>query len=192
MRGTVPHTPAAERLRTQWKNDEFQKLVSQTKSAPEPRFTDAVFFLYDLAGDAADKAIELLELTKRKAAADHCSHNARMPISEDREGITVLCEPTSRDVLRKKLLTLAQIGKYKSKADVWLALGSLSSSPNLVDDIAFAKYKWESDPELEKLAAGLHGRLVTFPGGKVGRNQLCPCGSGRKFKRCHGKSVLNS
>jgi preprotein translocase subunit SecA len=20
----------------------------------------------------------------------------------------------------------------------------------------------------------------------VGRNQLCPCGSGRKFKRCHG------
>lgn len=22
---------------------------------------------------------------------------------------------------------------------------------------------------------------------KVGRNEPCPCGSGRKFKRCHGK-----
>jgi uncharacterized protein YchJ len=22
---------------------------------------------------------------------------------------------------------------------------------------------------------------------KVGRNQLCPCGSGKKFKRCHGR-----
>ncbi|WP_366816869.1 SEC-C metal-binding domain-containing protein [Myxococcus xanthus] len=22
--------------------------------------------------------------------------------------------------------------------------------------------------------------------GKVGRNEPCPCGSGRKFKRCHG------
>jgi len=21
---------------------------------------------------------------------------------------------------------------------------------------------------------------------KVGRNQLCPCGSGKKFKKCHG------
>jgi preprotein translocase subunit SecA len=21
---------------------------------------------------------------------------------------------------------------------------------------------------------------------RVGRNDLCPCGSGRKFKRCHG------
>ncbi|MGB0619726.1 MAG: SEC-C metal-binding domain-containing protein [Myxococcota bacterium] len=24
------------------------------------------------------------------------------------------------------------------------------------------------------------------PGDKVGRNDPCPCGSGRKFKKCHG------
>ncbi|MCZ6789961.1 MAG: SEC-C metal-binding domain-containing protein [Chloroflexi bacterium] len=23
--------------------------------------------------------------------------------------------------------------------------------------------------------------------GKIGRNERCPCGSGRKFKRCHGQ-----
>ena len=23
--------------------------------------------------------------------------------------------------------------------------------------------------------------------GKVGRNESCPCGSGKKFKHCHGK-----
>ncbi|HIB13207.1 MAG: hypothetical protein CL755_14660 [Chloroflexi bacterium] len=23
--------------------------------------------------------------------------------------------------------------------------------------------------------------------GKIGRNERCPCGSGRKYKRCHGK-----
>ena len=23
--------------------------------------------------------------------------------------------------------------------------------------------------------------------GKVGRNELCPCGSGKKFKQCHGR-----
>ena len=26
-----------------------------------------------------------------------------------------------------------------------------------------------------------------FGGGKVGRNDPCPCGSGQKFKRCHGR-----
>jgi len=25
--------------------------------------------------------------------------------------------------------------------------------------------------------------------GKVGRNEACPCGSGRKFKQCHGALV---
>ena len=24
---------------------------------------------------------------------------------------------------------------------------------------------------------------------KVGRNELCPCGSGKKFKKCHGKII---
>ena len=28
----------------------------------------------------------------------------------------------------------------------------------------------------------------TDPYAKVGRNQPCPCGSGKKFKHCHGKA----
>ncbi|HRC63286.1 MAG TPA: SEC-C metal-binding domain-containing protein [Dehalococcoidia bacterium] len=24
---------------------------------------------------------------------------------------------------------------------------------------------------------------------KVGRNELCPCGSGKKYKRCHGQGL---
>jgi preprotein translocase subunit SecA len=27
-------------------------------------------------------------------------------------------------------------------------------------------------------------------GPKVGRNDLCPCGSGKKYKNCHGKEEL--
>jgi preprotein translocase subunit SecA len=26
-------------------------------------------------------------------------------------------------------------------------------------------------------------------GPKIGRNDLCPCGSGQKFKKCHGASL---
>ncbi|MBM3368770.1 MAG: hypothetical protein FJY43_10930, partial [Betaproteobacteria bacterium] len=28
---------------------------------------------------------------------------------------------------------------------------------------------------------------ITRPMTKVGRNDPCPCGSGRKYKQCHGK-----
>ena len=33
------------------------------------------------------------------------------------------------------------------------------------------------------------GRLAEDPEtwGRVGRNEPCPCGSGRKYKHCHGK-----
>ena len=186
MRGSVPYTPAAERLRSQWKNDEFEELVKQVKSAPEPRFMDVAFFLYDLAGEGADRLIDLLKMTKQKTIADHRSHDGRLLLQGESIGITILCEPESGPTLRRKLLSLAQVAKYKSKADVWLALGCLSTSPNLVDAIAFAEYRWEKNPEMDKLASKLRGKLMTFDGEKIGRNQPCPCGSGKKFKRCHG------
>ena len=31
-------------------------------------------------------------------------------------------------------------------------------------------------------------RTVQREGAKVGRNDPCPCGSGKKFKQCHGKA----
>ena len=30
---------------------------------------------------------------------------------------------------------------------------------------------------------------VAVGGGKIGRNSQCPCGSGKKYKRCHGANV---
>jgi preprotein translocase subunit SecA len=40
------------------------------------------------------------------------------------------------------------------------------------------------------LSAVKEERKVDAPGiaqAKIGRNDLCPCGSGKKFKKCHGK-----
>jgi hypothetical protein len=36
-------------------------------------------------------------------------------------------------------------------------------------------------------AASLPSLQASFGGGDVGRNDPCPCGSGQKFKRCHGR-----
>jgi uncharacterized protein YecA (UPF0149 family) len=35
---------------------------------------------------------------------------------------------------------------------------------------------------------GTHGADATA-GRKVGRNEFCPCGSGKKYKRCHGANA---
>jgi uncharacterized protein YecA (UPF0149 family) len=41
--------------------------------------------------------------------------------------------------------------------------------------------------EIADLPAGMPSLEAQFGGGKVGRNDPCPCGSGKKFKRCHGR-----
>jgi preprotein translocase subunit SecA len=43
-------------------------------------------------------------------------------------------------------------------------------------------------PQAQRSAAP-EQRVATDPStwGKVGRNELCPCGSGKKYKHCHGQ-----
>jgi hypothetical protein len=187
LRGSVPHTHAADKLHSKWKNDEFQKLIDQATSVEDPQSTDVLFLLYDLAGDGADHLVKLVALTKRKARADHSAHDARVLFRGMSIGATVLAEPTSLATLKLKLPALAKIAKYKSKANIWLALGSLARSENLIDGMVFIKSEWKPDSELDQLAEKLKGRMMGPLGQKIGRNEPCPCGNGKKFKHCHGK-----
>lgn len=41
--------------------------------------------------------------------------------------------------------------------------------------------------EMERVNSGEPVRLAPSQYGKVGRNEPCPCGSGKKYKQCHGK-----
>ena len=48
---------------------------------------------------------------------------------------------------------------------------------------------WEGELEAQEQRTELASKLVSRPtvaNPKVGRNDQCPCGSGRKYKRCHG------
>ena len=49
-------------------------------------------------------------------------------------------------------------------------------------DLARRSWSQYSDPVDHEIA------MQTPPQRKIGRNELCPCGSGKKFKRCHGST----
>ncbi len=42
------------------------------------------------------------------------------------------------------------------------------------------------DEDLPDAPAGLDRLAAPAPAEKIGRNEPCPCGSTRKFKKCHG------
>jgi len=190
MRGHCRKTSAIEKLYHKWKNEKFQQIIEQVKNTGEPSFTDTLFFLYDLAGSGADKLIETIEITKEKVKNDRRQHDFSMIFNGGESGVTFICLlKNSPEKFNSKLMSLAIARKYKTKANLWLALGSLVQSPNLIDAIAFNKQPWEEDEELEKFTEIVlkSGTSISPFGEKIGRNDPCPCGSGKKFGECCDK-----
>ena len=107
--------------------------------------------------------------------------------------------------------TLRQIGAWihppqthqKMDGLRWLAILVSSGTLNWKQweqICSFIYPKLDQDPDPETLAdwldglvnfegEGLHQQTPAkaFPGTKVGRNETCPCGSGKKFKKCCGR-----
>ena len=57
----------------------------------------------------------------------------------------------------------------------------------LLEDINFATADTLLRAEFRQAPASQKAGLSTGTSAKVGRNDPCPCGSGKKYKHCHGK-----
>lgn len=53
-------------------------------------------------------------------------------------------------------------------------------------EVVFYYFKFKKEETKAKEIVSLEKK------GKIGRNDPCPCGSGKKYKKCHGRRVLNS
>lgn len=199
-RGGWPGDGVPDRLFHTWKNETFDQLVNDIKlAANQPSrqkvaAEDLLFFLYDLAGEAADNLANLVKLRKRATLLDGKMHDARVPIPRHKKGVTFVSfpEPTGPmelDIFSQRFLAIALAHKYISEADEWIALASIAGSSVEFDIFGYIREPWQQDSEMD-IAVQSHlnpGRAINTSGKKLGRNQRCPCGSGKKFKRCHGR-----
>lgn len=164
-----------------WHNEDFDKLVAHVKQTGLPGFTDIILFLFDLAGDGADRLVEAIKEVKRRSEMDGKFHDASIPDQEC--GVTIV-SGTEINSIEKRLIPLAEARKYKTKANKWIGFGCLAHSPNMVDLAIFKKERWQQSDQLEDLVSAVlkQGTLVKIT--KPGRNEPCHCGSKRKYKKC--------
>jgi len=109
-----------------------------------------------------------------------------MPIDEGNSGVTFLSTAGSYPELGLKLSGLMELQKYRNKADYWVAIGSKVTSDPLLSVVIQADKPWRQDERMQRLAAAAKNGTQVKPR-KIGRNEPCPCGSGLKYKRCHGQ-----
>ncbi len=85
----------------------------------------------------------------------------------------------------------ADIVSFLTKADIPLT-DSRGVSEGHVQKSDMSKYKEERKDLLSEAHSDTQQQQITQPikvEKKVGRNEPCPCGSGKKYKHCHGKNA---
>ena len=74
---------------------------------------------------------------------------------------------------------------YDTRGEMWKGI----QQRNLEDQLKYEKEKLKKEQAAaqEALRRAKQENLFQVTGGKkIGRNEPCPCGSGKKFKKCHG------
>jgi len=143
-------------IKNRWKNEDFDQLCNQLKTLNQAKITDIIFYLLDWSGESRENLVDFIIKTKQKTTYDGKIHNFSMLPDDScspRVGITYFSlNSDNAEELKRKLLTLCQMRKYKSKGDVWIGFGSLKNSSEMIDAVVFSNQKWGYDKELEKMS----------------------------------------
>jgi hypothetical protein len=169
------------------------RIVEEIETTPNALTIDLGFQLLKLSSDTAHKLSSIIDRAVSLAAKDGTAHDATIGLSEAKSGITVHCNKRPDSEAAPNLKRHCEIRKYSQKATTWFGLvvrpdGALRLGLML-------NYPWEANEQLDKIvetmpkglpAEGLRpvAKRGTRPGGKIGKNDPCPCGSGLKFKKC--------
>jgi len=172
------------KLSQKWLDPDYKELLRIIKTSKIPGLLDGVIFLLQLAPDSVEFLVKYIRKTKQKAIATGKGQSFTLELYSG-TGISYLVEPDPKIDISERIMAFGMARKYKAKADEWMVLGSYSQSEALIDSVAYSKEEWSESPKLEKLVEVLLNKNPIKIVNKVGRNEPCPCGSGKKYKKCH-------
>jgi tetratricopeptide (TPR) repeat protein len=128
----------------------------------------------------ADIAIIFAESGKRNEAIAQIESNLRqfpdscLTVTKAGEAFEVLGDTVAAEASYRRAMALAEDGTEEDEA--------LSQLVGLLEDMG----RFEEIKALLSPANGDMPRVDAKPRAPVGRNDPCPCGSGKKYKKCHG------
>ena len=169
---------------TRFRGTHFERIISYMEFKDESAAVAMGFFLLEMNEDTIVELNRNIEQLLERTAADGDFHNFSIGFSEPAAGLTVYGGPVVDPAGDLMLGQHCKFRKYCGKANRWLGL-RLGPDGSILDMLALES-DWEYDVRLERAARrwltpkrGRRGRSH-----RLGRNDLCPCGSGKKYKRC--------
>ena len=175
-----------EGILTQFNSGDFQIVFDQIKKDNHSLLLRLGQYFLKLSEDCISQLNQALKNRSNDFSISTYDENSI------NKGFTiVLCEK-DLDVERKKLEFLSKKNKYLSKSDTWFGL-LLNRTTLKIYAVNCLDERWARDKNLEKdiryfehMSKRPESKTIIFPS-KIGRNELCPCNSGKKYKRCCGQ-----
>ncbi|WP_140637117.1 SEC-C metal-binding domain-containing protein [Methylibium rhizosphaerae] len=127
----------------------------------------------------------------QQALADGKSHDFTAGLGRGDTGLTIHCNNNPLEAAGPSLQKHCHARKYTERAKTWfgVCLNPIDQALRFGINLGFP---WHQSDEMDTLTKGM-GKAARLPGvvsrpgtsgAKVGRNHLCPCGNGKKFKKC--------
>ena len=180
-RDGVPGKRTPDGIMTRIANTAVGRLLKQIEAQPVPPMIDLGFVLLTLSENAVVGISHGLQTTAGKARRDGKNHDISVPLAEANVGLTIHCNDDPISVAGPRLEGHCTLRKYAQKAIDWYGICVRPTDISLRFGVSLHS-KWEPDAHMEVLASRL--RKPTRLGKKVGRNEPCPCGSDKKYKKC--------
>lgn len=194
-RDNVPGLDTPEGVLTRYKNTTFGQIIRDIDKLDDPNTIDLGFLLLELSGDTIEKindgVAKIVESTKR----DGKLHDITLSIGEAKTGITIHCNDAPPSMSASILENHCHLRKYKLKAKTWFGICVDPKNARINFGLNL-DFDWEQsdamDKEVKYLKRPQHlkpEQTINFgtqirPGRKIGVNDKCPCGSGKKYKKC--------
>ena len=160
-------------------------IYALTSSKLKHRF-EAGSLLLSFDGESREGLEQALE-TIDQSNNEGKQRSVRIPFNAESVGITITYA-TGKNWEDELLRSAAQM--QQSECTLWIVLQLTGDPQGVIGDIQRIVPGQYSDDDIKKgLAANEKGLQARINSRKIGRNEKCPCGSGKKYKKCHG-SVL--
>ena len=101
------------------------------------------------------------------------------------------------DMIKNEVIKQVMTVRIQSREEIDAAEAAMAAQHAQLENVSYQHADFNPDAAPEELlapttapsmaAARAPDDASTYMGMKVGRNDPCPCGSGKKFKQCHGK-----
>ncbi len=185
----LPGTRTPDGILTRIRNTAVGRIIAEIEALPDVSTIDLGLLMLQLNENTVETLNKGIRQITAEARRDGKNHDITIGLGTSSAGLTVHCDPGDLLSAQNALRVHCEGRKYAQKAIRWFGL-ALRPDGTLWFGLQL-EFPWAQNATMDRLMLQWPkttmrpaSAIGTRGANKIGRNELCPCGSGKKYKKC--------